>query len=265
MIMSEKLLEKFAEEIVGRFFEEKVALNDGVTELAQSQNLNDEQIKRLVEAVNTTAFLKKFNNPEPDADGRVVEFETASPHAVLNRMLGDAKNELTTPEVVDTETDLSTDLPVTRSDEAPAEPCEPCEAPKLGEARVHKHVVINSLHKTAELLKEQEWQARNNLTDATQQLLDCFRHVNCPSFEEFEKDAFYQLGPPAAPFLQLVRRSLGKAPADYDFTDMRKYARVVDMDTMEMRLFRDMMEASQAVTDSSKGQEKVGEHLARIS
>ena len=44
MVMSEKLLEKFAEEIVGRFFGEKIALNDGVTEMAQDQNLNDEQI-----------------------------------------------------------------------------------------------------------------------------------------------------------------------------------------------------------------------------
>lgn len=269
MVMSEKMLEKFAEEIVERFFEEKVALNDGVTEMAQTQNLNDEQIKRLVEAVNTTAFLQKFNNPEPDANGRVVEFETANPHAVINRMLGSAKDELDSnavesPSEVDTITDLSTDLPVTRSDEAPAPPCEE-EAPKLSEARVQKHAVINSLHKTAELFKERVWQARNDFTDATQNLLTRFRRLDGANFEEFEKDAFYQLGTSAAPYLQLIRRSLGKPPADYDYTDMQKYARVVDMGTPEMRLFHDMMEASQTAIDSSKGQEKVGEHLDRIS
>ena len=271
MVMSEKLLEKFAGDIVDRFFGEKVALNDGVTDMAQSQNLNEEQVRRLVEAVNTSAFLRKFNDmaqPDGSQADRVVEFETADPNAVINRMLGSAKDEMDsnveTPSEVDTDTDLSTDLPVTRSDEAPAEPCE-CAEPKLSEARVQKHVVVNSLHKTAGLFKEQAWQARNDFTNATQDLLTRFRRLHGASFEEFEKDAFYQLGPPAAPYLQMIRQSLGKPTADYDYGDMKKYARVVDMNTPEMRLFRNMMKASQTAIDSAKGQEKVGEHIARIA
>jgi hypothetical protein len=268
MVLTEKMLEKFAGSIVDRYFSEKVALNDGVTEIAQSQNLNDEQIKRLVEAVNTTAFLKKFNNPDPGADGRVVEFETANPNAVINRMLDTAKAMLNSGNCgcgsVDTETDISQDLPVTRADEAPAPPAEE-GPPKLGEPRIRGHIVIMRLRKTAEALKEAEYQARNDFTDATQQLVDRFRRLNSTSFEEFEKDAFYQLGPPAAPFLQLVRRSLNKGSADYDYTDMRKYARIVDTDTKEMHLLREMMKASAAARDCQKGREKVGEHLARIA
>jgi len=267
MVMSEQMLEKFAGAIVERFFSEKVALNDGVTEVAQSENLNDEQVKRLVEAVNTTAFLKKFNNPDPGADGRVVEFETANPDAVINRMLGNAKDEMdqnACPCADEDSRDLSCDLPVTRSDEAPMEPAK--EAAYVEpEPRIQKHAVDKRLRKTAELLKEQEYQARNDFTDTTQQLLDRFRRVGGATFETFEKDAFYQLGPAVAPHLQLLRRSLGKERADYDYADMRKYGRVVDMNTPEMRLFRSMVKASDAIRDCQSGQEKVGEYLGRIA
>lgn len=268
MVLSEKLLEKLAETIVDRFFNEKIALNDGVTEAAQDQNLNSEQVKRLVEAVNTTAFLKKFNNPEPDANGRVVEFETASPNAVLNRLLDNAKNEMHSSGNADTaQEEHPTDLPVTRADRVDEVPVVPAiEGPvKHAEERIQRHVVINRLYKTAELLKEQEYQARNDYTDATQALLTRFRRLNGASFDTFEKDAFYHLGPPAAPYLQMLRRALNKVAADYDYPEMQKHARIVDMNTPEMRLFKDLMQASQDISDSTKGQEKVGEHLARIA
>jgi hypothetical protein len=264
--MSEQLLEKFAETIVGRFFNEKVALNDGVTEVAQSENLNDEQVKRLVEAVNTTAFLKKFNNPSPGADGRVVEFETANPDAVINRMLSTARDTMDRSASPCTEdgNDLTQDLPVTRNDKAPLEPVKEAEY-SAPEPRIKKHVVDARLRKTAELLKEQEYQARNNFTDTTQALLNRFRRASGASFEAFEKDAFYQLGPAAAPHLQLLRRSLGRESADYDHVDMHKYARVVDMATPEMRLFQQMLKTSQTLKECRKGQEKVGEYLGRIA
>jgi hypothetical protein len=267
MIMSEKMLEKLAESIVTRFFNEKVALNDGVTETAQSQNLNEEQIKRLVETVNTAAFLKKFNNmadPKTMNQDRVVEFETADPNAVISRMLNSAKTEMdSTGAGTPLKSDLQQDLPITRADEAP--PVFKKEEPtKLSEARISKPVVIKRLRKTAEFLKEQEWQARNNYTDATQTLLTRFRQHD-DLFSAFEKDAFYHLGPPAAPHLQLLRQALRKPTADYDYTDMQKYARVVDMSTVEMRLFLDMLKTSQTIADCKTGQKKVGEHLGRIA
>lgn len=265
MVLSEQLLEKFAATIVDRFFAEKVALNDGVTEVAQGQNLNNEQVKRLVEAVNTTAFLKKFNNPEPDANGRVVEFETASPNAVLNRLLDNAKSELhSTGNTDDEMEEHPMDLPVTRpGHEEPAVPTVNAEV-KEAEERLQRHVVINRLHKTASLLKERTYQAQNTLTDATQELLTRFRKLGGADFDTFEKDAFYHMGPPAAPYLQLIRRSLRKDPADYDYADMQKYARVVDTGTKEMKLLRTMMRASQTINDNTQGQEKIASHLARI-
>jgi hypothetical protein len=272
MILTEKMLEKFAGDIVGRFFGEKIALNDGVTDVAQSENLNHEQIKRLVEAVNTTAFLQKFNNPEPDANGRVVEFETANPGAVINRMLDGAKDEMNqvqTPQDVDTTTHIDNELPVTRADEAPDLPdaSEPTDGgdTKMGEARPQKYAVINRLHKTAEFLREQEYQARNDLTDALQKLATAFRRTDNPSFEEFEKDAFYQYGPPAVPYLRLVRATLRKPNAEYDYAGMQKHARYVDTQTTEMGCLRTMIKAYDVIVDCQKGRKKVGEHLARIA
>ena len=89
-LLTDRMLEKMSEEIVGRFLHEKIALNDGVVDAAQREQLSPEQIKRLVESVNTQTFLRKFNDKDSSKDDRYVEFDTANPHSVMNKMLDTA-------------------------------------------------------------------------------------------------------------------------------------------------------------------------------
>lgn len=265
--MTEKMLEKWAEAIAETFFNENVPLNDGVTKVATEENLNPEQIKRLVEAVNTTTFLQKFNgmaDPDSMAHDRVVEFETADPHIVISRMLKSAKDSMTpncTP--CDDASDLTLGLPVTRSDEAPLPPEKVASAPP--EPRIKKHIVVNRLHKTADLLKQSEYQARVCFTEAVQDLTTRFRRLNGASFEEFEKDAFYHYGEDAAPHLQLIRQALRKPTAAYDLPDMRKHARFVDLKTPEMRHLQEMMNWTKHRKHAEAALKKVEGDLARIA
>jgi hypothetical protein len=285
-IMTEKTLEKWAEAVADAFFNEGVTLTDGVTKVAMEENLNPEQIKRLVEAVNTATFLQKFNsmaNPDANSQDRVVEFETADANAVISRMLDKAKELLTeTPErggplgrgqggpghglgPCGMGGDLTADLPVTRSDAAPLAPEKEAVSEEPGEPKIQGHIVIMRLRKAAEELKTAEYQARVCFTEATQDLTDRFRRLNGASFEEFEKDAFYHYGEQAAPHLQLLRQALRKPTVNYDLSDMRKHARFVDTRTPEMRHLQEMMNWTKRRKHAEAALKKIEGDLARIA
>jgi hypothetical protein len=270
-IMTEKTLEKWAETVADAFFNEGTALTDGVVKVAQQENLNPEQIKRLVEAVNTTTFRQKFNGmaePDANAQDRMVEFETADANAVLSRMLDMAKDDIRgVPAACPCPDggDLTQDLPVTRSDTTPLPPEKEALSETPEEPRVRGHIVIMRLRKAAEELKTAEYQARVSFTEATQDLTDRFRRLNGTSFEIFEKDAFYHYGEQAAPHLQLVRQALRKPTANYDLSDMRKHARFVDTRTPEMRHLQEMMNWTKQRKYAEAALKKIEGDLARIT
>jgi hypothetical protein len=153
---------------------------------------------------------------------------------------------------------------VTRSDAAPLPPEKEALSEQAPEPKVRGHIVIMRLRKAAEELKTAEYQARVSFTEATQELTDRFRRLNGASFEEFEKDAFYHYGEPAAPQLQLLRQALRKGPANYDLSDMRKHARFVDTRTPEMRGLREMMNWTDQRQQAEAALQKVEGYLDRV-
>jgi hypothetical protein len=261
-------LEKLATAVVDRFFNEKTALTEGVADAAEDANLNEEQTKRLTESVNNEAFLRKFNGEEDRLEG--TEFEPANAHAAICRMLDAAKDlvgAVKKPGGMLTEDELMDDggdLPTTRPEHEPLNPLEGEEVTASSEPKVRGHIVIMKLRKTAELLKEEENQARLALTDRFQRMATDFTKVGSAPFEEFEKDAFYKWGARAVPFLNLLRDSLAKPRAEYDAQAMTKTARVIDSTTPIMREFYHMMTASENVTRTRKAQEKVAQHLRQL-
>lgn len=268
--MTEQQLEKWSAAITEQFFTEKRALNDGVTDVAEQESLNPEQVKRLVEAVNTAAFLKKFDSMSgTGADAskdRMVEFETASPDAVLNRLLGKAKDSMaggvTSGDCA--RDDLSAALPVTRSDEAPDEPEEKAAEYIPAEPRIDREAVRKRLYSALDQFKAAEYQARVDFTEAFQQMADRFRRASGATFEEFEKDAFYRYGGVAAPHLQLLRQTLRLPTADYDVTEMRKYARIIDSRTPEMRALQQLLDHTAARKKYAQSVEKTEGYLGRL-
>jgi hypothetical protein len=265
--MTEQHLDQLAKEAVTRYTTDKMALNDVATDIATRENMDPEHIKRLVEAVNTEAFKNKFDNPTEGATDRMVEFETASPHAVISRMLTEAKDaiEALPGNASEYDDDMTSSLPNTR--EYKADEMLPDQPPgKTSEERpVKKHIVAGRLHKTAEDLHSKKLAERNTFTDATQALLDCFRRAGASSFEEFEKSAFYHLGEEVAPYLQVLRQSLGKPSAEYDHVASVKIARVVDMETKEMKLLKSALTSYNTITKYAQALRTVEKQIARLT
>lgn len=260
-MLTEQQLDKLAHQVVDRFLLEKVALTDGVVETARQEDLNPEQIKRLVESVNNLTFLKKFNGT-PSGQDRVVEFETANPNAAIQRLLEDAKAECN-PGAEETKTSAYNDLPFTRAglpEALPEEKTAAAPEPRSPD----KSLTILKLRKTAELLDEQKYQARMGLTETLEDLATRFTRVGGATFEAFEKDAFYKWGDAAGPHLQLLRQSLRLPMADYDYKAMTKIGRVIDTGTYEMQQLQKLMQYQRDIEQLEHGRQKVAEYLERL-
>jgi hypothetical protein len=76
-------LEDMAKSLVDKFMNNNTALEDGILESAKDNLLNSEQIKRLTEMANTSAFLEMFKNTS--GDDRMVEFKVADPGVVIKK------------------------------------------------------------------------------------------------------------------------------------------------------------------------------------
>ena len=75
--------EQKADEAVRGFLDGGAPLEDSIVSIATRDQLNPEQIKRIVEMANTAAFLEMFKRKS--GDDRMVEFETASPESVIKK------------------------------------------------------------------------------------------------------------------------------------------------------------------------------------
>jgi hypothetical protein len=76
-------LEDMAKSLVDKFINNNTSLEDGILESAKDNLLNSEQIKRLTEMANTSAFLEMFKNTS--GDDRMVEFKVADPGVVIKK------------------------------------------------------------------------------------------------------------------------------------------------------------------------------------
>ena len=277
--ISDTLLEKWAKKATNNYFEKNIPLNDSVTDTAKEEQLQPEQIKRLVESVNTETFLRKFNDMgklDPKAKDRMVEFETASADSVISRMLNKAKSVLdsvkSTPVATlsgdDDDNDLSCALPNTRdnadNEDSGVHLLSALSPEKDTGPKINKTIILLRLRKTASYLRDQALQSRMHFTQATQDMADKLSRLGA-DFDTFEKDAFHVHGEEAAPHLQMLRKILRKPRAEYDVAESQKTARYVDASTKEMELLRDMLHWTQEHKTAEAAVKKTEEYLAQLT
>jgi len=259
--LTEPMLDKLATEVVENYFTTNVPLTESVVKVAERENLNPEHIKRLVEATNNMTFLRKFSAAEPGAD-RMVDFETADASSAIQRMLDAAKDLMAAmPEGPEGGCPMD-DLPMTR--EGAPEPLPEAEPEATEEPKVNGQAMIMKLRKTGALLQEKHYQKRVELTERLQKLATVFTRANGPSFELFEKDAFYHWGSRAAPCLQVLRATLRKPAAEYNHGALTKVARVVDASSPEMREFIAMVKCSNEIANLQFALEKSASYLKQL-
>ena len=81
--MNRSKYEKFAKEAVDAYVSEEVPLTDTVVKIAKREQLNPEQIKRVVEMSNTGTFLELFGKTA-GSDDRMVDFQVVNPDEAVS-------------------------------------------------------------------------------------------------------------------------------------------------------------------------------------
>ena len=79
-------LQNISVRVVSKFMRKEASLNEAVACEAKALELNPEQIKRVIEASNSVAYLRQLQ----DAQDRTFEFPTADYNQVLGQMCGGA-------------------------------------------------------------------------------------------------------------------------------------------------------------------------------
>lgn len=269
----ETALEKRATQVVDRFLRKEASLTDGVVDAAQEENLNPEQLKRLVETVNNMAFLKKFEGAGADRLG-ASSFEPASADAALQRILDSAGTEgEVAPDLtadngsngqnsgIATADDLVAALPNTRPDQPP--PLPPPDQVNAPPPPLSGMKVAMRLEKTAAQLRDQRYQAQFRFEELFQKLATAFTRVGAPSFEEFERDALYKWGSAAIPHLGALRAALRKPTATYDPHYATKVARVIDSRTPAMSWFQGLLQEADTLVKTAAAEQKAREYQQR--
>lgn len=95
--LTPELLQDLAVRVVTKFMTKQASLTDAIAEEAKTLELNPEQIKRVIEVSNTTAYLRQLE----DAKDRSFEFPIANYRDIMGRMvLPDAKSPTVSETIV---------------------------------------------------------------------------------------------------------------------------------------------------------------------
>ena len=207
---------------VAEQFRNGVSLHNAATKVAKENNMNPEQIKRLVEAANTTAFLNEFKGKS--GNQRMVEFEVADPGKVIDESLGsNPGNEphstkapgISITITVDAESGLHDHIENENSATSDISYDSPKTASYLGiglglgesepiELDAHK------MHQIKESLLTKVADCNYRASDLADDIYNSYKGIyGSEKYAEFELDAFSTYGNAAIPALQMVRNRLG--------------------------------------------------------
>jgi len=198
-----------------------VPLHSSITKMARDSSMNPEQIKRLVESANTTAFLNQFK--EKTGNDRMVEFDVADPSKVIDEALGDRPTSGTTPTISIT---ISVDKPAeglhdsVENENLPKDKISNYqdkvasyeELPVVKLARDESSLQLD-MHKKAQLrdsLLTKLADCNYRAADLADEIALSFRGIYTrDKYASLELDALATHGNGAIPALQLVRSRLG--------------------------------------------------------
>lgn len=100
---SRKLID-YRNAVVSDFLKFNINLNKAIAKIAKQENLNDDQIQRIVEEVNNQVYLIKYDKTR-GSNQREVEFDIASVEGVKKEIKGENNNEEKHEEQKDNEKD----------------------------------------------------------------------------------------------------------------------------------------------------------------
>ena len=222
--------EQKADEAVRSFLDGGVPLEDGIVNIATRDQLNPEQIKRIVEMANTSAFLEMFKNKS--GDDRMVEFETASPESVIKKFYEVGPNSVGTTVVsvsgypsINAAGSFFDDIADENSSCGCGMKMDPCSCmsagPLVAEVKeaswkprvdsINKQKLSIRLDRAREVLADKLAAAYYDAEDIANELAGKFRSIyDREKMAEFEQDGLSQFGPQAVYGFNAVRSRLNK-------------------------------------------------------
>tara|TARA_Y100000592_G_scaffold19371_1_gene29693 strand:- start:11605 stop:12432 length:828 start_codon:yes stop_codon:yes gene_type:complete len=207
-------------------------LHNSVVKLAKDNSMNPEQIKRLVEATNTSAFLDKFNSKT--GSDRMVEFKVADPSQVINEALGSSSNNHSATSGPSITISISTDSDHSLGDSVMDEVRSLPEEKVASDSYPTEGFFLHT-KEASELTHHNKLQAKDSLLtkiascnyqaeDLANAIHASFRGIyNRQKYASFELDALSTYGNSAIPGLQMVRNRLGLKKFARALTDQEKF------------------------------------------
>jgi hypothetical protein len=243
---SERDYKKLAEAVATDFIDQQIPLNDSITKLAKSMDLNQEQVARLCEAANNATFTNLFKNKDKTASDRVIEFDIADAKKILGTQIKNASTSTYSEDISTYDLrPLQDEMHQQRHGDVEIQSFEPDGNGgfnKVGfelrpESRPSEEVDRRIAAKVLETLRSQKLAASMEYLDTVHELRNQFRRVyDVLPFGQFEKQACAVFGVAARAPLNEIRKLMNQPQVDYDFTTLAKTAGIVDDTTNEMQL-----------------------------
>lgn len=247
----------------------KKPLNDLSEKVARDDNLQPDEIRTLVRLANVATFQELFKRKD-DGD-KMVEFESGDPEAVINRIVTAAQEA---PQSANIHNDklaslwTAPDMMVAkRLGRAFDDPAQEKLASDSAPAPMRHDLAVLALRKLAEEFEIERISAGQRWETLTDKLAATFRRAPGygPSFGEFEKDAYADVGDAAQPELHTVRESL-RLPAEP--VPAEKIAhfqnhRVVE-DTENLRLLKKAMAAREDYNHFTAGLKWIEDNMPSL-
>lgn len=228
MQLTEATYTKLAAAAAKDLVERQIPLNESVDKLAASYEMNPEQLARLCETTNNTAFNEMFQQrAKLGSDDRLVEFDVASPKEILRKRVGAEKTAASAPryrEVFDA--DWESRPLTTVKDNYPQYPTDASmktASDPLGEIPVKPPSALQ-MQTALDHLRIEKIAAAQSLADHAAALTEYFRPLYArDQFATFEKEAMALHKEAATELLDHVRAELGLGAVNRDFSKVASY------------------------------------------
>lgn len=220
-----------------REFKSGSTLHSSVVKIARDNSMNPEQIKRLVESANTTAFLSAFK--EKTGNQRMVEFDVADPEKVIDEAIstpGVAAGSAGSPSLAITITidrdstslhDSISDENAVQSNESTDKVASFSELPVIKLARSQEELpTLTSYdkYKAKDSLLTKLADCNYRASDLADSLADRFRGIYTrDKYAGLELDALSEYGNEALPALQMIRSRLNMEKISSSLSPQQEY------------------------------------------
>lgn len=190
-------LASLAKEVVGDFMQKGASLDEGIAKVAERDNLNTDEIKRLVEASNTLTWLKTV---KPQMD-KTAEFSVASYDGVMSKIHGPVKEAMYdvngfSYDVVDSAIEKTASAPEVHDFDSLS---HMTEMEKVAALKARKSIMSKAAAAYGNIATRREFdlkcdlaEVKDDIVDGIKKLAFSLSSVGARPFAEFEKRAYAQ-------------------------------------------------------------------------